>query len=198
LSGAHFTRRRQPRVQDRRTFGDETAILDWGRRASSGTLPVPPRAPDVMSPSGVPRPWSSRTFVAGARPSVPSAPKVGAATWDHSCATKLTRHKWHQRFVSARAAKASPRDRSRRQTEGGQRGRTRGMLPKTNFPNSSPSSVRAVLILRWAELTIDLVRVKNGLRNSPGRPTLTRRPEKRRVLPLGKFTVVRDCYWVKV
>jgi hypothetical protein len=41
------------------------------------------------------------------------------------------------------------------------------MLPKTNFPNSSPSSVRAVLNLRWAELTIELVRVKNGLRNSP-------------------------------
>jgi hypothetical protein len=52
------------------------------------------------------------------------------------------------------------------------------MLPKANFPNSSPSSVRAVLILRWAELTIDFDRVKNGLQNSPGRPTLTRRPEK--------------------
>jgi hypothetical protein len=135
LSGAHFTRRRQPRVQDRRTFGDEAAILDRGRRASSGTLLVPPRAPDTMSPSGAPSPWSSRAFVAGARPSVPSAPKVGAATWDHKCTTKLTRHKRHQRFVSAREAKASPRDRSRRQTEGGQRGRTRVMLPKTNFPN---------------------------------------------------------------
>jgi hypothetical protein len=83
-------------------------------------------------------------------------------------------------FVSARTAKVSPRDRSRTQTEGCQRGRTRVMLPKTNFPNSSPSSVRVVLNLRWAELTIDLIRVKNGLRNSPGWPTLTRQPEKRR------------------
>jgi hypothetical protein len=73
----------------------------------------------------------------------------------------------------------------------------RVMLPKTNFPNSSPSSVRAVLVLRWAELTIFLVKVKNGLRNSPGRPALIWRPEKRRALPLGRFTVVRGCYWVK-
>jgi hypothetical protein len=100
-------------------------------------------------------------------------------------------------FVSARTAKISPRDRSRTQTESRRGGRTRVMLPKTNFPNSSPSSVRVVLNLRWAELTIELARVKNGLRNSPGRPTLTRRPGKRRALPLGKFTVVRGCYWVK-
>jgi hypothetical protein len=65
------------------------------------------------------------------------------------------------------------------------------MLPKTNFPNSSPSSVRAVLNLRRAELTINLNRVKNGLRNSPGRPTLTWRPEKRRALPSAKITIVR-------
>jgi hypothetical protein len=71
--------------------------------------------------------------------------------------------------------RVSPRDRSRMQTEGEgrQRGQARAMLPKTNFPNSSPSSVRAVLNLRRAELTINLNRVKNGLRNSPGWPTLT-------------------------
>jgi hypothetical protein len=49
------------------------------------SCPRAPQAPDAMSPVGAPRSWSSRTFVAGARPSVPSAPKVGAATWDHSC-----------------------------------------------------------------------------------------------------------------
>jgi hypothetical protein len=76
-------------------------------------------------------------------------------------------------FVSTRTTMVSPRDRSCTRTGGRQRGRTRVRLPKTNFPNSSPSSVRAVLSLRWAELMIDLVGVKNGLRNSPGRPTLT-------------------------
>jgi hypothetical protein len=74
--------------------------------------------------------------------------------------------------------------------EGRQRGQARAMLPKTNFPNSSPSSVRAILNLRRAELTINLNRVKNGLRNSPGRPMLTWRPEKRRALPFAKITVV--------
>jgi hypothetical protein len=41
-------------------------------------------------------------------------------------------------LVSARTAKVSPRDRSRTQTEGRRRGRTRVMLPKTNFRNSNP------------------------------------------------------------
>jgi hypothetical protein len=67
------------------------------------------------------------------------------------------------------------------------------MLPKTNFPNSSPSSVRVVLNLRRAELTINFSRVKDGLRNSPGRPTLTWRSGKRRALPFAKITVERDC-----
>jgi hypothetical protein len=49
------------------------------------------------------------------------------------------------------------------------------MLPKASFPNSSPSSVRAVLIL-----TIDFDRVKSGLRNSPGRPTHFTPPETKR------------------
>jgi hypothetical protein len=48
-------------------------------------------------------------------------------------------------FVGTRMAKVSPRDRSCTLAEGRQRGQTRGRLPKTNFPNSSPSSVRAVL-----------------------------------------------------
>jgi hypothetical protein len=65
------------------------------------------------------------------------------------------------------------------------------MLPKTNFPNSSPSSVRAVLNLRRAELTINFSRVKGGLRNSPGRPTLTWWSGKRRALPSAKITVKR-------
>jgi hypothetical protein len=52
LTGAHFTHWRQPRVQDRRTFGAEVAILDWGRHASSDTLPAPLRAPDAMSLAG--------------------------------------------------------------------------------------------------------------------------------------------------
>jgi hypothetical protein len=47
-------------------------------------------APDAMFPAGAQRFWSSRTFVAEAQPSVPSAPKAGTASKDHPCTTKLT------------------------------------------------------------------------------------------------------------
>jgi hypothetical protein len=100
-------------------------------------------------------------------------------------------------LLKSRIAKVSLRDRSRMWTEDRQHGRAWAELPKANFPNSSPSSVRAVLNPRWAELMINLVGVKNGLRNSPGRPTLTRNPGERRVLPLENFTVEGSCYWVK-
>jgi hypothetical protein len=63
------------------------------------------------------------------------------------------------------------------------------MLPKANFPNSSPSSVRAVLKSQRAELTTTFSREKYGLRNSPGRPTLTWWSGKRRALPSAKITV---------
>jgi hypothetical protein len=47
-------------------------------------------------------PW---TLVTGAPPLAPSVPKVGAASKSLPCTAKLIRHKQHQCFISAHAAK---------------------------------------------------------------------------------------------
>jgi hypothetical protein len=60
------------------------------RRTLPDISPVLLLAPDAMFPAGAQRFWSSRTFVAEAQPSVPSAPKAGTASKDHPCTTKLT------------------------------------------------------------------------------------------------------------
>jgi hypothetical protein len=61
----------------------------------------------------------------------------------------------------------------------------RGMtLPKTIFPNSSPSSVRVVLPFRWVELTTNPSQGENGLRNSHGLTTLTLARVKNTFCPL--------------
>jgi hypothetical protein len=109
LSGAHFTRWRWPRVQGRRTFGDEAAAQDPERRASAYASSAPPPVPDAVSSAGAYRSWPSRAFVTGARPTAPSAPKAGAATRGHSCTTRLMRHKRRQCFVSALCSEGSPR-----------------------------------------------------------------------------------------
>jgi hypothetical protein len=87
------------------TFGAEVATLDQGRRASSDASSAPPLAPDATSRASALRPWPPWALVTGAPPLAPSAPKVGAATKGHPYTTKLIRHKRHQCFVSAHAAK---------------------------------------------------------------------------------------------
>jgi hypothetical protein len=68
----------------------------------------------------------------------------------------------------------------------------RGMtLPKTIFPNSSPSSVRAVLPFRWAELTTNPSQGEKRASELPRTAHADARPGKRRALPLENFTVVR-------
>jgi hypothetical protein len=68
------------------------------------------------------------------------------------------------------------------------------MLPKAIFPNSSPSSVRAVLSSRWAELTTDSLQGEKRTSELPRTAHADTRPCKRCDLPFGSFTVVRDDY----
>jgi hypothetical protein len=68
------------------------------------------------------------------------------------------------------------------------------MLPKAIFPNSSPSSVRAVLPSRWAELTTDSFQGEKRTSELPRTAHADARPGKRRDLPFRSFTVVRSDY----
>jgi hypothetical protein len=65
------------------------------------------------------------------------------------------------------------------------------MLPKTIFPNSSPSSVRVVPSSRWAELTTNSSQGKKRASELPRTAHTDADPSKRRVLHFGTFTVVR-------
>jgi hypothetical protein len=145
LHGALFTRRRQPHVQDRRAFGAE-ARSRLGRvappRAScpccccsrtQHSRPVQ-RAPGFLEPS---LPEHSQPRLRHRRPAQP----CGAIPAHNPHVTGAVLAS----LLKSRTAKVSLRDRSRMRTENRQRGQTRVRLPKTNFPNSSPSSVRAVL-----------------------------------------------------
>jgi hypothetical protein len=68
------------------------------------------------------------------------------------------------------------------------------MLLKAIFPNSSPSSMRAVLPSRWAELTTDSLQGEKRTSKLPRTAHADARPGKRRDLPFGSFTVVRGDY----
>jgi hypothetical protein len=65
------------------------------------------------------------------------------------------------------------------------------MLPKTIFPNSSPSSVKAVPSYRWAELTTNSSQGEKRASELPRTAHADANPSKRRVLPFGNFTIVR-------
>jgi hypothetical protein len=65
------------------------------------------------------------------------------------------------------------------------------MLLETIFPNGSPSSMRAVLPSRWAELMTDSLQGEKWASELPRTAHADARPGKRRVLPFGSFTVVR-------
>jgi hypothetical protein len=65
------------------------------------------------------------------------------------------------------------------------------MLPKTIFPNSSPSSVRVVPSLRWAELTTNSSQGEKRASELPRTAHADVDPSKRGVQPIGNFTVVR-------
>jgi hypothetical protein len=68
----------------------------------------------------------------------------------------------------------------------------RGMtLPKTIFPNSSPSSVRAVLPFKWAKLMTKPSQGEKRATELPRTAHADARQGKRRVLPFGNFIVVR-------
>jgi hypothetical protein len=71
------------------------------------------------------------------------------------------------------------------------------MLPKTDFPNSSPSSVRAVLAPRRAELTINLKPGEDRSSELPRTAHADMASRKRHALPLDNFTVERGRQWVK-
>jgi hypothetical protein len=86
-------------------FGAEAATLDQGRRASLGASSAPPLAPDATPWASALRPCLPWALVTGAPPLAPSVPKVGATTMGLPCTAKLIRHKRHQCFVSAHAAK---------------------------------------------------------------------------------------------
>jgi hypothetical protein len=60
-----------------------------------------------------------------------------------------------------------------------------------HFPNSSPSSVRAVPSLRWAELTTNSSQGEKRASELPQTAYADADLSKRCVLPLGNFTVVR-------
>jgi hypothetical protein len=65
------------------------------------------------------------------------------------------------------------------------------------FPNSSPSSVRAVLSSRWVELTTNSSQGEARASELPRTAHADAGPRKRRVLPFGDFTVVRGYRWGK-
>jgi hypothetical protein len=63
-------------------------------------------------------------------------------------------------------------------------------LPKAIFPNSSPSSVRAVLLSRWVELTTNSLQGEKRASELPQMAHADTCLGKRRVLPFENFTVV--------
>jgi hypothetical protein len=143
--GALFTRRQQPHVQDRRAFGAEVrsrlgriAPLRASRpcRCWSRTRRSRPaqRAPGSLEPSS---PECNHPGLRLRRQAQPCGTIPAQQSSRNMSSVSAS--------VNTRTAKVSPRDRSRTRTESRQRGRTRARLPKANFPNSSPSSVRAVL-----------------------------------------------------
>jgi hypothetical protein len=80
-----------------------------------------------------------------------------------------------------------------------QPGQTWTKLPKVIFPNSSPSSVRAVPPPRWAELTTNIPQGEKRASELPRTAHAGADPSKKRVLPFGDFTVVRGgCRGKKV
>jgi hypothetical protein len=158
---------------------------------------VPLLAPDAMFPAGAQCFWPSRTFVVEVQPSVPSVPKAGTASKDHPCAQ-------NSRDMSSIGVSVKPMmQKSLRVTETARTeivslARRGTKLPKAIFPNSSPSSVRAVLTSRWAELTTNPSRGEEWASELPWTAHADADPSKRRVLPFENFTVVRSCYWGKM
>jgi hypothetical protein len=97
-------------------------------------------------------------------------------------------------FPSNQHCESSPVWPKLRMSRSRQPGRTWTRLPKAIFPNSSPSSVRAVLSLRWAELTTNSSQGEEWASELPQTAHADADPSKRRALPLENFTVVRSCH----
>jgi hypothetical protein len=136
-----------------------SAIPPWTYRATPSVSPVSLLVPDATFPAGAASCWLSLE---------PSSPEYNHPGLRHRrqaqpCGTIPAQQSSRNMSsvsvsVNTRTVKVSPRDRSRTRTESRQHGRTWARLPKVNFSNSSPSSVRAVLNPRWAELTMNLCR----------------------------------------
>jgi hypothetical protein len=182
--GAPFTRSQQPRVAAHRTFGTEIAqdlalvASCLRRRLARATSSPGPRCSRHAALQAPPNLRRRSTTV-----------RAFGTEGQHHSDELLLHNKTHITRVALafplnQHCKNSPVQPKLRVSRNRHPGRTWTKLPKAIFPNSSPSSVRAVPSSRWAELTTNSSQGENGLRNSHGRPTLTRIRVKDACCPL--------------
>jgi hypothetical protein len=191
--GALFTHSWRPRVAAHRTFGAEAAwdlapaascLLGHHARAASSPDPRRSRRAALLAPLKPSAPkhdcprlrhrWSALLrWAAPARQNSHDSKSIGVSV-------KPAFRRLLGVTVAAREPKPSAWPGVDKASEG-------------HFPNSSPSSVRAVLSSRWAELTTNSSQVEEWASELPRTAHADADPSKRRAPPFENFTVVRSC-----